>query len=97
MYARIILPTESATQFATITESQNILELRDVSPQVTLAGIRLLGYDAQALTITAVRHLLILLADLLAAISVVGLFAILCLMFQGARAVAAAETGRRRP
>jgi len=36
LYARIILPTESATQFATITESQNILELRDVSPQVLL-------------------------------------------------------------
>src|SRR6266571_5224699 len=61
-------------------------------PASNLAELRLLGYDAQALTITAVRHLLILFADLLAAISMVGLFVILCLIFQGARAVAAVET-----
>jgi len=63
-----------------------------LTPASNLAELRLLGYDAQALTITAVRHLFILFADLLAAISMLGLFVILCLIFQGARAVAAVET-----
>jgi hypothetical protein len=56
-----------------------------------------LGYDAQALTITAVRHVFIVIADLLAAISTAGLFGVLYFLFQGARAGAAAETERRRP
>jgi hypothetical protein len=46
------------------------------------------------LTITAIRHLFILIADLLAAIS--NLLFVLYFLFQGASAAAAAETERRQ-
>jgi hypothetical protein len=49
------------------------------------------------LTITAIRHLFILIADLLAAISTAGLLFVLYFLFQGASAAAAAETERRQP
>ena len=39
----------------------------------------------------------IIIADLLATISMVGLLIVLSILFQGARASAAAETERRRP
>jgi len=55
------------------------------------------GYDAQTLDITAVRHVFIVIADLFATISMVGLVVVLCTLFQSARAGAAAETGRRLP
>jgi hypothetical protein len=49
------------------------------------------------LNITDVRHVFIIIADLLATISMVGLLIVLSILFQGARASAAAETERRRP
>jgi hypothetical protein len=49
------------------------------------------------LTIPAVRQVFIVIADLLAAISMVGLFTVLYVLFQGTRAGASAETERRRP
>jgi hypothetical protein len=58
---------------------------------------RLLGYDAQALTITAVRHAFIVIADLLAATSIAGLIATLIILFHGTHAGATADTERRRP
>ena len=51
--------------------------------------------DARALNITAIRHVFIAIADLLAATSLVGLAVILFTLFQSARAGAAAETERR--
>jgi len=54
------------------------------------------GYYPQTLDITAVRHVLIIFADLLGAISMVGFVVIVCILFQGAHANAAAETERRR-
>jgi len=62
-----------------------------------LSGNSLLRYDAQALTITAVRDLFIVISDLLAAISLAGLFVVLSVLFHGTRAGASAETERRRP
>jgi len=54
------------------------------------------GYYPQTLDITAVRHALIVFADVLGAISMVGFVVIVGILFLGAHASAAAETGRRR-
>ncbi|PYV95233.1 MAG: hypothetical protein DMG86_21890 [Acidobacteria bacterium] len=62
-----------------------------------MSGNSLLRYDARALTITAVRDVFIVISDLLAAISLAGLFVVLCVLFQRTRAGASAETECRRP
>jgi hypothetical protein len=69
----------------------------EVTGQSAIAGTTPPGYYAQALIITAVRHALIIFADLLRAISMIGFIVVLCLVFQGAHANAAADTERRRP
>jgi hypothetical protein len=59
----------------------------EVTAQSAIAGTILPGYDAQALTITAVRHVFIVIADLRVAISMLGLIAILfnCPLFSYSR------------
>ena len=69
----------------------------EVTEQSAIAATMLPGYDVQALTMIAVRHVFIVIADLLAATSVVGLIVILFTLFQSAYAGAGAQTERRRP
>jgi len=61
-----------------------------------LAESSLLDYYPRALTASSVHHVFVILADLLAAISLTGLLVIVYSLFVGARAVATAETDRRR-
>jgi hypothetical protein len=73
-----------------------LLARTEVTAQNAIAETMLRGYDARALNITAVRHVFIVIADLLAATSLLGLAVILLTLFQSARAGAAAENERRR-
>ena len=62
----------------------------------TLAESSLLDYYPRALTTSSAHHVFVILADLLAAISLTGLLVIVYSLFMGARAAAEAETDRRR-
>jgi len=67
--------------------------------EVTTVLLRAFGpveYDSRALTTGAVHNALVILADMLAAVSLIGLVAIVYSLFIGARALAVAETDRRK-
>jgi hypothetical protein len=63
----------------------------------TPAAFGLAEYDSRALTTRGVHHALLMLANTLATVSLIGLLVIVCSLFIGARSAASGESVRRKP